>query len=356
MMVEAWRSASSRVFALALSLVAVAFVGAASLEDARAWFLRKSPAERDKIRESLRRFDMMLNADEQRAARALDDRLNAMPEDERDEYLLVLRRYHAWLRSLPERDRDALAGMAVDARLKRIRELVEKYPPPARSSNSSLDFIQIGGTNAFEVAALCKAWLAVTPAERARIDGLPPGSRKDELLKKGRELKVGRELRPADFDDDRWIAEAEAKIRELRGSTAGAKDWLSKIEAKLDQAQTEGPNNGLRPRPFVHRLAVNLYVQEHRLEHPVDPTRLAHFFDAVPPWIRSTFVAYSGDDVRRRLSVLYRILYPYPEEFRGLGASLSEPSPKAKTPSPAAPPKASPTAAPPAHSNGQAPF
>lgn len=351
---EDWNSITSRAFALGLSLAAVGFVGAATLDDGRAWFLRKSPSERDEIRESLRRFDMMLNVNEQRAARALDDRLRTLPEDERDDYLLVLRRYHNWLRSLPERDRDALAAMPVDARLKRIHELSGKYPPPVGASHSSLDFIQTGGTGAFEVAALCKIWLAVTPAERARIDGLAVGNRKDELLKKGRELKIARELRPTDFNEEHWIAEARAKIRELRGGAAGPKDWLSKIDGDFDQADAENPDGGPRPRAYVHRLAVNLYVQEHKLDHPVDPTRLAQFFDAVPPWIRSTFVAYSGDDVRRRLSLLYRILYPFPEEFRGLSAPGAEPV--RKTPPPAIEPKNPPAAAPAARPAHQTPF
>lgn len=344
-----------RLAALTLGLTAVMFVGAANLEFDRAWLLRKSPTERDRLRESLRRFDMMLNADEQRAARSIDERLNRLPEDERDEYLMVLRRYHNWLKSLPERDRDSLSTMPRDARLKRIQELTVKHPPPGGGSNASLDFIQIGGTGAFEVAALCKVWLSLTPSERARIDGLTAGVRKDELIKKRKELKIPRELRPTDFDEDRWIDETETRFRELRGLNVGPKDWLSKIESKLEQAESNTPEIAARPRPYLHRFAVNLYVQEHKLEHPVDPTRLTQFFDAVPPWIRSTFVPFSGDDVRRRLSTLYRILYPYPEEFRALGPP--QPTQPPKVPMPGAQPKATPSSPPPpARPANQTPF
>ena len=213
-----------------------------------------------------------------------------------------------------------------------------------------------GGTGAFEVAALCKIWLALSPAEHARIDRLAVGSRKEELLKKGRELKIARELRPADFNEEHWIAEAKARIRELRGGAAGPKDWLSKIESDFDQVDAENPDGGPRPRAYVYRLAVNLYVQEHKLDHSVDPTRLARFFDAVPPWIRSTFVAYSGDDVRRRLSLLSRLLYPSPEESRGLSAPGPGPGPVRKAPTPDVQPKEPPAPAPAPRPVHQTPF
>ncbi|WP_165072046.1 hypothetical protein [Paludisphaera rhizosphaerae] len=351
---EARDSIPFRLAAMALGFVVVVLVGASNLELDRSWFLRKSPAERDRLRESLRRFDMMLNNDEQRAVRSIDERLNNLPEDERDDYLIVLRRYHNWLKSLPERDRDALLAMPADVRLKRIQELTAKYPPPGGGSNASLDFIQIGGTGAFEVAALCKVWLSLNATERARIDGMTAGVRKDELIKKRKELKIPRELKPADFDEDHWIAETETRFRELRGLNVGPKDWLSKIESKLEQAEANTPENTTRPRPYLHRFAVNLYVQEHKLQHPVDPTRLAQFFDAVPPWIRSTFVPFSGDDVRRRLSILYRILYPYPEEFRALGPPQPVQPPKPSTP--ATQSKAAPTPPPAPKPANQAPF
>ena len=366
----------TRIGALAFGLAAVAAAGAVTLDDAgKEWFLRKSSAEREQLREALRRFDMNLNADEQRAARDLDARLEALPEDDREEYFRVLRRYHNWLRQLPERDRNMLAAMPVDARLKRIRELVVANPPPTEAAGAPLDFIQIGGTGAFELAALCKTWLALSPEERKHIDSLGAGVRKSELIKKGRELKIPSpprssdsdkvrarflfELRPADFDEEHWITEAESRIQELNAPGLGPRDWLSKIQAKFEQADANGVENGMRSRMLLRRFAVNLYVEEHKLEHPVDSARLAQFYEAMPSWIRSTFGPFSGDEVRRRLSVLYRILYPFPEEFRTVPAvkpTASVPGAKPAAPDPSPPSKASTPAAPTPKPTGSTPF
>ncbi|AMV39530.1 hypothetical protein [Planctomyces sp. SH-PL62] len=344
-----------RLAAVALGLVAVALAGAGTLalEANRARFLMISPLDRQELREALRRFDLRLNDDEQRAVRALDERLNAMPEAERDEYLVVLRRYHNWLHQLPERVRDDLLAVPVAGRMARIRELSAKYPPPDGEARSPLDFVQIGGTGPFELAALVKAWFALSPADRKQVDSLPAGDRKSELIRRGRELKIPRELKPDDFDEARWMSEVETRIKELRGPAGGPRDWIARIEGKFDQAGPLAAEGNPRPRPFLRRLAANLYVQEHAPEHPVDPTRLAAFFTATPPWIQSTFSAFPSDEVRRRLSVIYRIVFPFPEEYR---ATAPTPAPKplpTVTEPAAAPPKAAPAPRP---STGATPF
>ena len=337
------RSMRTRAFALGLGLAGVALAGAATLDAGRARFFQKSQADREQLREALRRFDMRLNAQEQGAVRDIDARLNAMPQDERDEYLAVLRRYHNWLHQLPERLRDGVLAEPPDRGLKRIQELAAKYPPPDWRPTSSMDFLQIGGTGTFELAALCKAWLALSPADRKAVDGLEVGRRKDELARRGREQKIPREIRPPDYDEARWAEEVEARIRDLRATAAGPRDWLSKIEAKFEQNGANAPDAPPRVRPFVRRLAENLYVEEHKLDHPVDPGRLEQFFGAIPPWIQSTFSAFPGDEARHRLGVVYRLLYPHPEEFRP--AAPPAPTPTAPAAKPAAPaPAPRPTA------------
>ncbi|WP_165246108.1 hypothetical protein [Paludisphaera soli] len=338
-------STRARLVASSLGVIAVALAGAATLEANRPRFLVKSAAERQDLREALRRYDMRLNLDEQRAARGLDDRLNSLPDSDRDEYLTVLRRYHNWLHLLPERVRNEILNQPVDARLAKIREAAAKYPPPDGESRSPLDFMQIGGTGAFELASLCKVWLSLSPADRQRVDALPAGDRKGELIRRGRELKIPRELKPDDFEEARWAAEVETRIRELREASAGPRDWIGKIESKFEQAGPNIPEVPQRPRPFMHRLAVNLYVQEHVPAHPVDSTRLAQFFAATPPWIQSTFGAFPSDEVRRRLSVIYRILFPFPEEYRPTASTAKAAAPPRKAPpgGPSASPPSGPT-------------
>ena len=341
-----------RIFAIGLGLAVVVIAGAATLDAGRQRLQRIPPADREALRESLRRFDLRLNADEQKAVKALDARLASMPDDERDAYLAVLRRYHNWLHQLPPRYRDGILAEPPDRRLARIREVAAKFPPPGHEPQTGLDFIQLGGTGTFELAALCKAWLALSPADRKAIDGLEAGKRKEELARRGRSLDIPRELRPHDFDEAHWIEEAEARIRDIRATSPGPRDWISKIEEKFEQGGPNAAEPPPRVRHFMRRLAVNLYVEEHKLERPVDPGRLEQFYGAMPPWIQSAFSPYPGDEARRRLSLIYRLIYPYPEEFRPSGPARPAPANPAR---PQAAPKPAETPAP-RHSTPAAPF
>ena len=336
-----------RTAAAALVLVAGGLVGAAAVDANRSRLLIKSAAERQELRETLRRFDLRLGNEDQRAVRALDARLNALPPEERDELLGVMRRYHNWLQLLPEKSRDELASLPPSERLPKVQEFAKRYPPSEWDSRSSLDFIQIGGTGPFEFASLCKVWLGLSAAARRQVDALPVGDRKAELVRRGREMKVPRELKPEGFDEAHWAAEAETRIKDMRGPAAGPKDWVARIEAKFEQAGSKDADAAPRARPFLRRLASNLYVQEYVEEHPVDPAKLLQLFESLPPWMRSTFGSFPSDEVRRRLTVLYRSLFPYPEEFRPLPAA---PKP---TPAPAARPGVPATGTPPSTS---APF
>jgi hypothetical protein len=124
---------------------------------------------------------------------------------------------------------------------------------------------------------------------------------------------------------------AEARIRDLRAISTGPRDWLSRIEAKFEQSGGNVQDAPTRVRPFLRRLAENLYVEERELDHPVDPGRLEQFFTAIPSWIQSTFIASPGDEARHRLSEVYRLIHPHPEEFRPTAATApASPSPTAK--------------------------
>ena len=309
------RRALARNAALAVGTLAVLMAGAAHLDGSRARILDKSPAERQELHEALRRFDLRLNNEEQRAVRSLDARLNALPEADREEYLAVLRRYHNWLQQLPERERDDILAQPPSSRLDRIRSIAARRPPESSVSSSQLDFIQIGGTAVFGLASLCKTWLSLSPADRIRIDQLPEGKRKEALVEKARELKIPRELRPKGYREAKWIELAEARIKELGAQSNGPKDWLGNLEAKFEQVGEDDPEDASRARRFTRRLAANLYVQEHGPEHPVDVSRLTAFYSAIPSWIQSTFAPFPADEARRRLSVVYRSVYPHPEEY-----------------------------------------
>lgn len=318
--------------------------GAALLDENRSRLLRMTPEARHELHESLRRFDDRLRPEQKRDARAIDDRLAAMPSEEREAYLIVLRRHHNWLASLPEPVRDEILSLPTHERLDRIRPLFAKYPPPDPEVRSPLEFIQIGGTGVFELASFCKTWIEIEPQDRKRLNELPDGERRAELLRLGRQRDIPRELVPDDFSMETWTQRAETRVKELREGPTNPNDWIGKLETRINTAAERLAEGKQRVPPFLHRLAVNLYLQEHKPAHPVDPFRLARFLDATPSWIQSAFYPFPSDEAKRRLTLVYRLIFPHPQEFGALrteGSSLS-PSPTAEPPKPAPPSTAPP--------------
>ena len=64
----------------------------------------------------------------------------------------------------------------------------------------------------------------------------------------------------------------------------------------------------------IHQLAESLYFMEHP-PTPVLPGNLAQFDAQIPDWLRSTLDALPPDDARRRLTILYRQIYPPGKEI-----------------------------------------
>ncbi|MDR3619716.1 MAG: hypothetical protein P4L85_10230 [Paludisphaera borealis] len=336
----------SRPLGLLAGTLVVMAAGAASLDENRARFLQASAVARRDLAESLRRFDQDFRVEQQQAVRSIDDRLKTLPTEEREHYLAAMRRFHNWVEGLPERVRDDLLAKAPDQRLGSVKTLVAKYPLPDVEARSPVDFIQTGGTGAFEVASLCKTWLALSPQERQKLDGSPAGSRRAELRRLGHNRNIPAELTPPDYNEKHWIDQAENRLNEIRGSGTVQKDWITKLENRIAQTSANRKGDGKEsPRPFLHRLAVNLYVQEHTPPAKVDSGRLAQFFASIPSWVQSTFNVFPSDEARRRLTLVYRLVYPHPQEFdprAGAGAKAqASPSPaasKTEQPRPPAPP------------------
>lgn len=332
----------ARLVGPAAAVVLAIFAGAALFDENRARYLQMSPAARRELAESLRRFDERLGPDRQRAARAIDDRLGAMPPEERDAHLSTLRRHHNWLATLPEPIRDELLSTPTSERLDRMRSLFAKYPPPGEEARSALDFVPIGGVGIFEVASLCKTWIEITPQDRKRIGELPKGDRRAELHRIGRELEIPLALVPDDFSMEVWVNRAEPRIKELREGASNQNDWIGKLEGRINAAAERLADGKPRVSPFLHGLAVNLYLREHKPAHPVDPVRLSRFLEAMPPWIQSSFYPFPSDEAKRRLTFVYRQVFPRPEEFGTLGSGRPSAAPDAS----AAPPETAPPPAP----------
>jgi len=365
------RSYLARVLAiLVVPAVAALSIGAGDVpDDARARLHNMSPQQRVELAEALKQFDLQLTPDQQKSIREIDQQLSKLSIQDHVQYLAALRRYHNWLDSLPETVRDKLQAKPPGERMAQIKKLISTYPLPKENSPYWMQFADVAGRSPFELATIFKVWQELTPQQRREIEGLPAGEkRRSKLDEYRRELRLTiREIRPHDFNVEDWIPKVEAKIADISGYDPELKNAIEKAQrnviAKIEQAikrKNEAKEQGGHfVSPFLRRLAINLYYLEQPVSRSVDPERLAQFLAAMPSWIRTSFDSYSADEARRRLTLVYRLVFPK-DEFKSArpgtavatGSSASKGSPTPPPPVPVAPrkeptaPKAPPAPAP----------
>ena len=86
-------------------------------------------------------------------------------------------------------------------------------------------------------------------------------------------------------------------------------------DAAPSRAAQEEENGAGRVSEILRRQAINYYF----LEHPpksVTPERLADFLAAFPPWLQSAFDTHPPDEAQRRLTIVYRLVFPHPAEIK----------------------------------------
>jgi hypothetical protein len=308
-------------------------VAAASEYETNVERLRAMPAERRAgLLEKLSDFDLKLTPEQQSAARELDRRLAAMSADQRAQYLTVLRRYHAWLDTLPEQRQDELAAKAPGERIALVRNLIRERPVPTGETPTNLRIIEPGEYNPFEVASAYKIWQALDENQRAAIAQISPEpNRRKAILQKGARFKkvVPPETIPPDFDDETWIAEVKSRLREYPAIAMLENVAKNKVEDAVKK-RVEAARPGIQ-----RRQAINLYVSQAKIRS-VDSDRLSRFIAALPPWIPQSFESLPPDEARRRMSFAYRLVFPEPEEIGVTqkpveGAAKGRPTPIPKT-------------------------
>ena len=347
------RSLPARALAiLVVPAVAALSIGAGDVaDDARARLQNTSPQQRTELADALKQFDLQLTPDQQKSIREIDQQISKLSAEDQVHYLAALRRYHNWLDSLPETVRDDLLAKPPGERMARIKTMISKYPLPRESSPYWMQFADVAGSPPFELAATFKIWQELTPQQRREIESLPAGAqRRSRLIEYGRDLKLFREFRPRDFHVDDWIPKVEAKIADISAYDPELKSAVAKAEAAFKR-KNEAKEQAVRTLPpLMRRLAINLYFLEQPTPRPVDPQRLAEFFAAMPPWVRTSFDSYTADEARRRLTLVYRLLFPK-DEFQparpgtsvSTGSAATQRGPSPSPPVPAAPKKESTT-------------
>ena len=336
-----------------ISAMALVLVAAASEYDASYDRLKTMPAkERDRLLESLRRFDLQLSHEQKSAVLDLDRRLAGLPPGERAHYLEVLRRYHTWLNSLPEPRQEELAARPPADRLALVRSLIRERPVPTGETPTNLQVIEPGEYNPFEVASAFKIWEALNEKERADVEKKNADRpRREYLFLLGARPRHGipRETLPPDFDEDLWIG----RLKDHWGTLKPLTILETPAKAKIEEA-VKKRFDSLRPG-LLRRQAINLYVSRARFRS-VEPERLERFMAALPPWIPPTFDSLSPDEARRRMSFAYRLIFPDNAEIGATrkAAGAANRGRPASGPRTATPPKAKGKAA--EHGESAAPF
>src|SRR5262249_15123246 len=147
--------------------------------------------------------------------RELDRQIAEQAPKDRERYLGVLRRYHLWVRSLPEAQQQALREAKPDERLAlatKFRDQQRQAKPDSQPS----DWIQVSALNAIPLgfeALLLKTWFSLDRDERKAIEQIKSTDEKvQQLIKKAREHQIGQQFRHV---SEEFNAEMEAVAKEF---------------------------------------------------------------------------------------------------------------------------------------------
>jgi len=279
--------------------------------------LRQIPREqRVYLDKKLREFDA-LDRGEQASIRALDEALAALPEGDRANQYAVMRRYYLWVQTLTEAQRNELNAAPLSKRMR----VVEKLRAEQRATNPSTPMLfrigDFGGASPYNLATRIKVWLRLSAAQKAEVSKLPEDARPGRMNELAKSLKVTPVTEPPLSDEQaKTILDRALKKTPL-------------LDALLKRGDDE-KKKAARQR----RLLESYYLLEHPPEK-VKTENLLRFDAALPPWIRATFDALAADEARRSLSILYRLVFPAPEEMEAPKSGAATP---ASTPTKGQPP------------------
>lgn len=319
-----------RRWALPASVFATLLAAAGFDRDANLARLATTPRERrESLQKNLRKFDLVLTPEQRAAVIQIDRKIQDLEPDEQAAYLAALRRFHNWLASLPDNKDDLVLAKPPGERMAEIKKLLANHPVPRVDTPPFLRIVDVGEYSPFELASIYKIWDALTPVDRKAVEQVPLGPRRlDALFKLGAAKGIDRETKPPDFDEARWLARSEAQLK-------------NRPMFLLDEFKNKGEKADARRAEILRRQSINyFYAMANRQRDAATPERLEQFAATFPSWIQSSLDAFPPDEARRRLSAVYRLVYPLPAEIKppaGPGAAAKQPSPgpPAKSPGPA---------------------
>jgi len=282
--------------------------------------LRAMPREqRVVLDQKIREFDR-LSRSQQAALRTLDEKIAALPPAEQSNYRAVLRRYHLWFQTLSEDQQNQLAQAATTKeKLALMAKLRRAHGPESDHSPTHLLFqlADLQGRSPFEVAQLLRVWTTLSAKEQGEIEKLGGRDRLQRLAELARQAKLEPipPLAPKD----------EAATAELLEKDLQTKGWLRHQLKKDTEKQT-----------IDRRRLVNNYYFVVNPPKPVSSSNLLRFESTMPSWIRNSFDHLAPEEARRRLTILYRLIYPGDKEITNAGPGATAPAPPS-APAPKAP-------------------
>jgi hypothetical protein len=302
-----------------ISAVATILI-AATVDPERNWARLRAlpPNERQRLDENLRKFDLLYSPVQQQSLRDLDKRINEIEPTRQTDLLAALHRYHNWLNLLPETKQEELKQTPPAQRMVLVKKLLSDHPIAKVGPAPFLRFIDVGEDTPFELAAIYKIWVTLEPEERADVEKVPRGPRRRaRLFELGDNHKLPRELKPDDFDEERWTGELEAFAKKNRPALL-----LEELRKKQEARRQE----------IIRRQMINYHYLE-KGHHPkgVTPERLAEFLAKFPPWLQSSFDHYTPEEAKRRLTIVYRLVFPPPAEINTIQKAVAAPPVAATT-------------------------
>jgi hypothetical protein len=284
--------------------------------------LRAMPLERrTQLAEKLATFDA-LPSNQKSAVRSFDSRVQELEPDKRDDYLKLLRRYHLWRRSLTDAQRKKIDDAPTPTtRIKIVETLREEQRKRVSAEIEKANWIQISSLNEltlFWSAHHLVIWFLLDDAERTQVDKIPDrAARLTRLREIGQKKKAKKAFQHIDQE---FQSDIDGVIKQME-QQAAARGQPQPKDAIKKKGQIINKSS-----PFTRKVELK-FLTNHQ-NPKVDAKHLSWFEQECPNWLRESLDSLPPEAARRRLAVLYRLVFPD-------GTEIPEPKRKASPPSPA---------------------
>ena len=269
--------------------------------------------QRALLSKNLEEFDA-LDANQKTAIRDLDQRLSEVEPETRARYIAVLRRYHVFLANLPEPTRKTLEAQTDPAeKLKMIAAIRAEQAAKASANPSPFaDAFQISELSRVRLRALAKelvVWFSLDPKadskDRSEFGRLSDASKRRAFA---RSLIQRRKLNAKIQEEQEDFREASASVGNEHAKVVLEQ---AKTEAfKRKGAQPDPATKTDRAREFAVMRLDEIQVIRTLESETVSPENLERFEAALPAWARESMDALPPDAARRRIKILYRLVFP----------------------------------------------